>query len=105
MGEWGGGGGIDSVEGGNHIPSILQLNYWQYVCVGGMQPPVTETLVLLPLLSVQIYDAYKRGTEALTSLRESLGVVVDDIDEVALNLQDALEANREISEALNQGLK
>ena len=50
-----------------------------------------------------MYEAYKRGTEALKSLRESSGFTVDDIDEVAVNLQDALQANQEISEALNTG--
>lgn len=52
-------------------------------------------------MTPQVYEAYKRGTEALKSLRESSGFTVDDIDEVAVSLQDALEANQEISEALN----
>ena len=51
----------------------------------------------------QVYEAYKRGTKALKSLRESSGFTIDDIDEVALSLQDALEDNQEISDALNQG--
>jgi hypothetical protein len=34
-------------------------------------------------------------------LRESSGFTVDDIDEVAVNLQEALEANQEISHAIN----
>ena len=53
------------------------------------------------MCTLQIYAAYKRGAEALKSLRESSGFTVDDIDEVAVSLQDALEANEEISHAIN----
>ena len=41
----------------------------------------------------------------MKSLRESSGFTVDNVDEIADNLQDALEANREISDALNASKK
>ena len=41
----------------------------------------------------------------MKSLRESSGFTVDHVNEVADNLQDALEDNREISDALNAGTK
>lgn len=37
-------------------------------------------------------------------MRKALGIVADDVDEIAMNLQEALEANQEISDALSQGI-
>ena len=42
--------------------------------------------------------------DALKSLKESSGFTVDDVDEIAVSLQDALEVNQDISEALSQGI-
>lgn len=37
-------------------------------------------------------------------MRKALGIVADDVDEIAMNLQEALEANQEIFDALSQGI-
>ena len=67
-------------------------------------PQSREQCTKAELSTLQVYEAYKRGVDALKSLKESSGFTVDDVDEIAVSLQDALEANQDISEALSQGI-
>ena len=92
-------GALDNLQNILHQIQMAETDAMVYIHTQVQSHPSYTYNTILCIL--QIYAAYKRGAEALKSLRESSGFTVDDIDEVAVSLQDALEANEEISHAIN----